>query len=126
MLPALSKDFLDINANHRVWIHSETLTWHDNNIQSESFVSLNFSIFHKNLNYPNYLVNFELFYSDILNLQVLATEDRGFTKTETKDIALFTFCTYNNNVPQNLSKGDLILYHKTNKLSFKNLAKVFL
>ena len=115
MLPALSKDFLDINANHRVWIHSETLTWHDNNIQSESFVSLNFSIFHKNLNYPNYLVNFELFYSDIHNLQVLATEDRGFTKTETKDIALFTFCTYDNNVPQNLSQNKQIVIQKSGK-----------
>ena len=36
MVPAPSKEFLDIQANYRVWIHSETRTWHDNNIQSES------------------------------------------------------------------------------------------
>ena len=30
MAPALSKEFLDIQANYKVWIHSETLTWHDN------------------------------------------------------------------------------------------------
>ena len=34
MAPALSKEFLDIQANYRVWIHSETRTWHDNSIQS--------------------------------------------------------------------------------------------
>ena len=34
MAPASSKEFLDIKANYRVWIHSETRTWHDNNIQS--------------------------------------------------------------------------------------------
>ena len=34
MAPASSKEFLDIQANYRVWIHSETCTWHDNNIGS--------------------------------------------------------------------------------------------
>ena len=34
MTPALSKEVLNIQANFRVWIHSETLTWHDNKIQS--------------------------------------------------------------------------------------------
>ena len=33
MLPASSKEFLVIQANYRVWIHSETRTWHYNNIQ---------------------------------------------------------------------------------------------
>ena len=28
------EEFLDIQANYRLWIHSETRTWHDNNIQS--------------------------------------------------------------------------------------------
>ena len=32
--PASSKEYLDIQANDQVWIHSETSTWHDNNIQS--------------------------------------------------------------------------------------------
>ena len=32
-MPASSKEFLDIQANYRVWIHSETRMGHDNNIQ---------------------------------------------------------------------------------------------
>ena len=34
MVPASSKEFLDIQANYRVWIHSETRTWHNNKTQS--------------------------------------------------------------------------------------------
>ena len=34
MAPALSKEFLDIQANYREWIHSETHMLHDNNMQS--------------------------------------------------------------------------------------------
>ena len=33
MVPALSKEFLDIQANYWVWILSETRTWHDNIIR---------------------------------------------------------------------------------------------
>ena len=33
MVPASSKEFLEIQANNKVWIHSETRTPHDNNIQ---------------------------------------------------------------------------------------------
>ena len=36
MVPVLSKEFLDIQANYRVWIHSETRISHDNNIQSST------------------------------------------------------------------------------------------
>ena len=41
MAPASSKEFLDIQANCRVWIHSETRTWHDNNIQLEKLLIFN-------------------------------------------------------------------------------------
>ena len=34
MAIASSKKFFDIQANYRVWIPSETCTWHDNNIQT--------------------------------------------------------------------------------------------
>ena len=47
-----------------------------------------------------------MFYRDIRNLQVLSAEDLHFIKTKTKNIALSSFCTYNNNVPQLLSKGE--------------------
>ena len=33
MAPASGKHFLDIQANYRMWVQSETRTWHDNNIQ---------------------------------------------------------------------------------------------
>ena len=32
----LSKEFVEIQTNCRVWIHSKTRMWHDNNIQSNS------------------------------------------------------------------------------------------
>ena len=37
-MPASSKDFLDIQATIRVWIHSETRAWHDKNIQLSSLI----------------------------------------------------------------------------------------
>ena len=67
---------------------------------------LNFSIPPNKLNHADYLVSFELFYRNICNLQVLPTEDLDFIKTKTKDMALSSFGTYNNNVPQHLSKGE--------------------
>ena len=33
MAPVSNKGFLEIQANYRVWIHSEPPTWHANNIQ---------------------------------------------------------------------------------------------
>ena len=36
MTPASSKEFLDTQANYKVWIHSETGNWHDSNIQSNA------------------------------------------------------------------------------------------
>ena len=66
---------------------------------------LNFSILLKKLHHADYLVHFELFYRYICNLQVVSTEDLDFIKTKTKDIALSSFHTYNNNEPQHLSKG---------------------
>ena len=40
MAPASSKEFFDIQANYRVWIHSETRAWHDNNIQKSTMILL--------------------------------------------------------------------------------------
>ena len=37
MTPASNKEFLDIQANYTVQIHSKPRTWHDNNIQSDIF-----------------------------------------------------------------------------------------
>ena len=56
---------------------------------------------------------------------VIYAEDIDFIKTETKDIALSSFRTYNNNVPQHLSKEefDVLKNLRINKLLFKNLTK---
>ena len=62
---------------------------------------LQFNILPRKLNYVDYLVSFELFYRDIRNLWVLSAEDLHFIKTKTKS----SLGTYNNSVPQNLSKG---------------------
>ena len=44
MAPTSSKEFLDIQANYRVWIYSETRTLHDNNVQSQEITFLNLNI----------------------------------------------------------------------------------
>ena len=78
---------------------------------------LNFSTPPKKLNHADYLVNFELFYRDIRNLQFLPTEDLDFLKIKNKDVALSSFRTYNDNVSQHLSKeeSDALKYLSQNK-----------
>ena len=49
---------------------------------------LNLTIPPKKLNHADYLVNFELFYRDIRNLEVLSAEDLDFIKAKTKDIVV--------------------------------------
>ena len=58
-----------------------------------------FSLPPKKLNYANYLTNFELFYRNIQNLDVLSSGDLDFVKTKIKDAALSSFHFYNGNVP---------------------------
>ena len=65
---------------------------------------LNFSMPCKKLGYVDYLQQFELFFKDIRNLQILSNEDLGFVKAKTKEAALSSYRSYNNYVPQNLSK----------------------
>ena len=74
---------------------------------------LNFSIRSKKLNHSDYLFNFELLHRDIRNLQVLSTEDLYFINTKTEDIAPFSFCTYNNYVPQHPLKGEFVALKNT-------------
>ena len=50
----------------------------------------------------DYLVRFELFFRDIRNLDILSNEDLDFLKAKTKEAALSSYRSYNNNVPQNL------------------------
>ena len=52
---------------------------------------LNFTIPPKKLNHVDYLVNFELFYRDTRNLQVLSAENLNFIKAKTKDIVVSSF-----------------------------------
>ena len=64
-----------------------------------------------------------MFYRDIRNLLVLSAEDLDFIKTKTKDIALSSFRTYNDNVPRhlefdalkNLSQNKQIVIQKSDK-----------
>ena len=73
---------------------------------------LNFSIPCKKLDYADYLVHFELFFRDIRNLDILSNEDLDFVKAKTKEAALSSYRSYNNNVPQNLSKEEFIALKK--------------
>ena len=52
---------------------------------------LNFSLPPKYFDYTNYLVNFELFYKNILNLGILSNEDIDFVKTRPKEAGLSSY-----------------------------------
>ena len=69
---------------------------------------LNFSLPPKYLDYADYLVNFELFYSIIRNLGILSKKDLDFVKTRTKEAPLSSYRNYHNNVPQYLSKEEFL------------------
>ena len=53
---------------------------------------INFSLPPKNLDYVDFLVNFELFCGNIRNLGIFSNEDLDFVKTRTKE----TYRNYNN------------------------------
>ena len=76
---------------------------------------LRFSLPPKKLNCDDYLVNFELFYRSIRNLDVLSNGDLDFVKTKIKDAALNSFRFYNANIPQNLSDEELEAIEKLSK-----------
>ena len=67
---------------------------------------LSFSLSPKQLSYPDYLINFELFYRSINDLKVLSGDNLDFIKTRIKDTALTSFRNYNANVSQHLSNGE--------------------
>ena len=69
----------------------------------------------KKLNYADYLVNFELFYRSIRNLDVLSNGDLDFVKTKIKYAALSSFRFCNANIPQNLSDEELEALEKLSK-----------
>ena len=77
---------------------------------------LNFSIPCKTLDYADYLVQFKLFFRDIRNLDILSNEDLDFVKAKTKEAALSSYRSYNNNVPQNLSKEEFTALQNLSKI----------
>ena len=76
---------------------------------------LNFSLPPKYLDYADYLANFELFYRNIRNLDILPNEDLDFVKTRIKEVTLSTYRNYNNNVPQHLSKEEFLALQNLRK-----------
>ena len=76
---------------------------------------LRFSLPPKKLNYADYLMNFELFYRSIRNLDVLSNGDLDFVKTKIKDAVLSSFRFYDANFPQNLSDEELEALEKLSK-----------
>ena len=77
--------------------------------------SLNFCLPPKQHKYADYLVNFESFYRDIRNLEIMSNEDLDFVQTNTKGTSLSSFRNYNKNPQQNLSKKEIT--------ALKNLVK---
>ena len=63
----------------------------------------------------DYPVQFELFFRDIHNLDILSNKDLDFVKAKTKEVALSSYRSYSNNVPQNLCKDELIALQNLSK-----------
>ena len=62
-----------------------------------------FSVPPEKPNYADYLVNFELYYRSIYNLDSMTKSNLDLGKTKIEDTALTSFCNYNANLPHNLS-----------------------
>ena len=67
---------------------------------------LSFSLPPKKLSYSDYLVNFELFYRSIDNLNIRSGDNLDYVKTKIKDLDLTSFRNYNANIPQHLSNEE--------------------
>ena len=67
------------------------------------------------MDYADCLVNFEFFYRNICNLDILSNEHLDFVKTRTKEAALSSYRNYNNNVPQHLSKEEFLALQNLRK-----------
>ena len=71
---------------------------------------LYFSIPCKKLYDVDYLVQFDLFFRDIHNLEILSNEDLDFVKAKTKETVLSSYRSYNKNVAQICLRKNLLLY----------------
>ena len=69
----------------------------------------------KKLDYADYLSQFELFFRDILNLDIWSNEDLDFLRAKTKEEALSSYGSFNKNATENLSKEEFI--------ALKNISK---
>ena len=67
------------------------------------------------MDYADCLVNFEFFYRNICNLDILSNEHLDFVKTRTKEAALSSYRNYNKNVPQHLSKEEFLALQNLRK-----------
>ena len=76
---------------------------------------LNFSLPPKYLDYADYLVNFELFYRNIRNLDILSNKDLYIVKIRTKKAAVLSYRKYNKNVPQHLSNEEFLALQNLRK-----------
>ena len=70
------------------------------------------------MDYADYVLNFDLFYKNIRNFlyfRIFSNEDVGFVKTRTKEAILSSYRSYNNNVPQHLSKKEFLALQNLRK-----------
>ena len=81
---------------------------------------LDFSIPPKKLNDADYLVNFEIFYRSIYNLDIMSNGNLDFVKTKIKDAALISFCDYNANLPHNLLNEEFKALQNLSKNTFSD------
>ena len=83
---------------------SLVLTDHEKTLLSKG---LNFTILHKDLNYVDYLLPFELSYSDINSLKI-SNFDKDCIKTKLRDLAFSSYNETSNFMENNLPKSQLV------------------
>ena len=67
------------------------------------------------MDYDDCSVNFELFYRNIRNLDILSNKDLDFVKIRPKEEALSSYWNYDNNVQQHLSKEEFLALQNLRK-----------
>ena len=69
----------------------------------------------KKLDYADCLSQFELFFRDILNLDIWSNEDLDFLRAKAKEEALSSYGSFNKNATENLSKEEFIALKSISK-----------
>ena len=122
-LPALSKKFLDIKANYRVWIHSETRTRHDNKIHLilNWVMKLNLCVFFFFFVFETPLKDFQCFSPILLALWLRYLQTR--VKESCMHLPSQRFFKTSHKTPHEIPRKvqEKCVFQQSTGISFKNI-----